>query len=90
MVGNDIVDLADPGCLNAGDASELGPWQCDDGIDNDNDGKIDSADPHCSGPTDNREAKPKKRCGLGFEIALLLMPLAALRASRRRRRGDRR
>lgn len=31
------------------------PAQCADGIDNDGDGLIDSADPGCSGPTDNDE-----------------------------------
>jgi large repetitive protein len=32
--------------------------QCSDGIDNDGDGLIDSADPGCSGPTDNDETDP--------------------------------
>jgi hypothetical protein len=33
----------------------LGQTQCSDGIDNDNDGKIDLADPECTGPADNAE-----------------------------------
>jgi hypothetical protein len=39
------------------DASRLplGMTQCSDGIDNDGDGLIDSADPECTGPADNDE-----------------------------------
>jgi hypothetical protein len=33
----------------------VGMTQCSDGIDNDGDGKIDSADPECTGPADNDE-----------------------------------
>ncbi len=33
----------------------VNPSQCTDGKDNDGDGKIDSADPECSGPCDNDE-----------------------------------
>ncbi len=33
----------------------VSPAQCSDGIDNDHDGKIDSADPECVGPCDNDE-----------------------------------
>jgi hypothetical protein len=34
----------------------LGMTQCSDGIDNDKDGLIDSADPECTGPNDNDES----------------------------------
>jgi hypothetical protein len=34
----------------------IGSTQCSDGIDNDGDGLIDSADPECTGPADNDES----------------------------------
>jgi hypothetical protein len=34
----------------------IGMTQCSDGIDNDGDGLIDSADPECTGPSDNDES----------------------------------
>ncbi|HVR61648.1 MAG TPA: hypothetical protein VMU50_07095, partial [Polyangia bacterium] len=34
----------------------IGMTQCSDGIDNDGDGLIDSADPECTGPADNDES----------------------------------
>ncbi|HVU49806.1 MAG TPA: hypothetical protein VHL80_03910 [Polyangia bacterium] len=34
----------------------IGKTQCSDGIDNDGDGLIDSADPECTGPADNDES----------------------------------
>jgi Ca2+-binding RTX toxin-like protein len=34
------------------------PAACADGQDNDGDGKVDTADPGCSGPTDNDESNP--------------------------------
>jgi len=39
--GDGRVDLADPGCTDAADASERGANACDDGIDDDGDGGID-------------------------------------------------
>ena len=54
---------------------------------NDGDGRIDwdgaggEADPHCISPVDSRERR--KRCGLGFERALILLPLLALSRLRR-------
>ncbi len=56
---------------------------CDDGLDNDGDGAIDwPHDGHCSSPEDSVEARG---CGLGAELAPLLVLLA-----RRRRMRDRR
>jgi hypothetical protein len=59
----------------------LRPLACDDGVDNDEDGLADLADPECAGPGDASEA-----CGLGFEVGLLLPLLARLRAGARRAR----
>ena len=44
---------ADPGCTWIGDLSELP--DCDDGIDNDNDGAVDMADSFCTSPGDLRD-----------------------------------
>ncbi|MDO8481034.1 MAG: hypothetical protein Q7S65_04415, partial [Nanoarchaeota archaeon] len=51
------TDLADFGCVNAADTSEVnnGATQCSDGLDNDADGRIDQADSDCTGPTDAYE-----------------------------------
>lgn len=45
----------DPGCLDSLDPSERGWRHCDDGIDNDEDGRIDLADPGCEEPADWNE-----------------------------------
>ena len=93
--GDGAVDYPeDVGC--ASPAGNLEDPQCSDGIDNDGDGEIDwdggawihgspigPADSHCSGPSGARE-KPKS-CGLGFELAPLLVGIAALRRRKRRR-----
>jgi hypothetical protein len=42
--------------VDAGAKIPIGMTQCSDGIDNDNDGLIDSADPECTGPNDNDES----------------------------------
>jgi hypothetical protein len=42
--------------VDAGGKIPIGKTQCSDGIDNDGDGLIDSADPECTGPNDNDEA----------------------------------
>jgi len=125
--GDGLVDLADPGCIDAADDSELGTVQCDngedddgdgyvdfpddpgcasaasdaeqtqcqDGVDNDGDGDVDfdggaslnggvpvaDPDPTCAGVAwKNREkAGGGGGCGLGFELAPLLIVLGARR-----------
>jgi len=85
---------ADPGCNNL-IAPRENP-QCQDGANNDGQFGIDfdggasvtgvpgPADPQCAGrPWWNQEAK-SSTCGLGFEAVLLLLPIAWLRARRRR------
>lgn len=64
-----------------------GQGLCDDGLDNDDDGRIDADDPHCDGPTDSFEAVA---CGLGFEMAPLLVGLSLLRRRRAHRSAARR
>jgi hypothetical protein len=58
---------------------------CSDGLDNDGDGRIDLADPNCSGPnhTTERPLPMVKGCGFGPELALVLLPLWWLRRSSR-------
>ena len=70
--------------------------ECRDGADNDGDGRVDfdggvsagldpptTPDPHCAGPTDDREKVV--HCGLGAELALVLPLLVWARRLRRRR-----
>jgi len=113
--GDGLVDSpADPGCANATDFLETSPadvpedpgcrdplWtlenpQCQDGVDNDGqtgtdfDGgasvnggvPLSVPDPQCSAAWRNRESKP--RCGLGWELGVV-MALLARRYSRPRR-----
>jgi hypothetical protein len=51
--GDGLVDLADPGCANAADASERNAAApCDNGLDDDGDGLADfPLDPGCKDPT---------------------------------------
>jgi hypothetical protein len=86
--GDGLVDHpADPGCASA--SADLENPQCDDDLDNDGDGTMDwnggpggaPADPHCTQPWRNRETP--SACGLGFELALLLPPLALWRRALR-------
>jgi hypothetical protein len=89
--GDGLVDFPrDPGCATPGSPRE-NP-QCSDGIDNDNDGRIDwdgagvsDPDPHCQGdPSRNRE-RPPRGCGLGAELFLITLPFLAARQWHRRR-----
>ena len=73
--GDGMIDGADPGCRDATGLTEAP--QCNDGQDNDGDGPIDMADDACTAPYQNSERSGA--CGLGFELALLLPALAALR-----------
>jgi uncharacterized repeat protein (TIGR01451 family) len=57
---------ADPGCTGLTDASERTGKQCDDGIDNDKDGKVDLADPDCKDINDDDE-NPSKACSDGID-----------------------
>ncbi len=79
--GDGSIDLADSGCANAG--SSIENPQCSDGVDNDSDGQVDGGDAKCQNDADNDE-KNNPGCGLGFEAALALLPLMALRRRRPR------
>ncbi len=82
--GDGLLDGADPGCVDAADPDELGTLACDNGVDDDGDTFVDYPDDlQCTSPSDPTEGHGAARCGLGFEIALLLVPLAALRSRRR-------
>jgi hypothetical protein len=92
---------ADPGCQTA--AWETEEPKCQDGLDNDGDGGIDfdggasvnggtplgAADPQCNASWRVREAPPPTVCGIGFELALVLPALLALRRRRGRRLASR-
>jgi glucose/arabinose dehydrogenase len=88
--GDGLADFpADPGCGDAAGSPENPA--CDDGLDNDGDGAFDwdgaglgPPDPQCEGDG-WRTRERRKGCGAGFELALLLPALQALR--RRLRRG---
>lgn len=89
----DGADLLDPECQDNGGTPVA--WRllenpgCSDGMDNDNDGMTDwdgaggEPDPECGSRFQNREELPF--CGVGFELALVVAGLAALRGRIRRR-----
>ncbi len=57
--GDGLVDWPlDPGCISPVDTDEFNAPlpQCSDGVDNDNDGRVDMLDPGCSSPQDNNES----------------------------------
>jgi hypothetical protein len=82
----------DVGCK---DVNGIENPQCDDNLDNDNEGRIDwdggpsggEPDPNCVGKPWGAREKPKKRCGLGFEVAPLLLAFAIVRRRRGRMPG---
>jgi probable HAF family extracellular repeat protein len=69
---------SDPGCTLRSSVKE-NP-ECSDGRDNDDDNAVDyPQDQRCTGYSDDAE-----RCGLGFELALFILPLSYLRRPRSR------
>jgi len=82
-----LVDYGtDPGCRNRQEWAREDP-ACDNGIDDDGDTLIDGADPECAASpawwTDEAAPYPTG-CGLGFELVLVIPPIAALRRRRAR------
>lgn len=52
-----VLDLADPGCIDSQDKSEVGINACDNGIDDDGDGFTDTRDPGCESVGDIDETR---------------------------------
>ena len=80
--GDGLADFpGDPGCANAGDDSEHETGlPCDNGLDEDGDTLVDfPADPSCRSVLWISESGVP-RCGVGFELALLVPVLRARRA----------
>jgi hypothetical protein len=84
---------ADPGCVSLVAAQEA--TECDDGLDNDGDGNVDwdggavaaPPDAECSGDPRAVIEHPWY-CGLGFEVAIVVLPLTqAARKWRQRQRA---
>jgi hypothetical protein len=64
--GDELIDLADPGCADADDLSE--EPDCEDGIDNDFDGTVDHLDdPGCSASSDLSEQDASLPCDNGLD-----------------------
>ncbi|HEY8154758.1 MAG TPA: trypsin-like serine protease [Myxococcota bacterium] len=85
--GDGLVDYGtDPGCRNRQEWVREDP-ACDNGIDDDGDSLVDAADPECAASpawwTDEGAPYPTG-CGIGFELVLVIPPLAALRRRRAR------
>jgi hypothetical protein len=81
--GDLLIDLVDPGCGASSRLSEAPA--CNDGLDNDGDGAVDMADADCASPSGQSEGVPVSGggCGIGPELALLLVPWWRLRRRRR-------
>jgi hypothetical protein len=103
--GDGLIDYradgsGDPGCAYPAFPTESPA--CQDGIDNDGDGKVDfdggisathgavsaSPDPGCTFAFRQTEVDPP-HCGLGGEVAFLIMGLRAMRSPRRPRASPR-
>jgi len=84
--GDGLADYGvDPGCRNRLEWATENP-ACDNGVDDDGDGLVDGDDPECAVSPAwwwNEAMNSSTGCGLGFELVLVIPPLAALR----RRRG---
>jgi hypothetical protein len=69
--GDGAIDLADPGCSDADDDSEVNvaAAQCADGLDNDDDGAIDLDDRGCTNAADTDESgePPIPQCDNGLD-----------------------
>jgi hypothetical protein len=91
----DPAGLGDPVCTSPFDFFPGENSQCQDGLHNDSDNKMDYdggrsihgtaqtvADPQCTGMPERNKEK-RSSCGLGFELVLLLPVL--IRLHRRRR-----
>lgn len=87
--GDGLADYgSDPGCRNRRESAREDP-ACDNGYDDDGDTLVDGEDPECAASpawwTNEGKAYHAGGCGLGFELVLVILPLAALRRRRARR-----
>ncbi len=76
----------DPGCRNRREWASEDP-ACNDGVDNDGDALIDAADPQCAASPawwTHEDYPIPASCGLGFELVLVIPPLAAIHRRRAR------
>ena len=85
--GDGLADYgSDPGCSNRREWAREDP-ACDNGFDDDGDTLVDGADPECAASPAwwmNEAVAYHSGCGLGFELVLVLPPLAALHRRRAR------
>jgi cysteine-rich repeat protein len=65
--GDGAIDLADAGCAEAADRSEVALVECADGLDDDRDGMIDLADTGCASAADLSEQDPTLPCDDGAD-----------------------